>query len=451
MQNSNLWVEVQKILVNEDIIFDAVCFTISYTRIGGYLGRPYSSTLSLQEKIRTSEIKGIWRWWARVLLATALYNKGYNVTNLQKLDKYISETVGGEKNPSKFILKISCKEIREGDKISPSRIQEIPRIKLLLRLRKEEQKQYKPYEIKKLETLININYNFQLTIIKSQRNIDRREMDFALYSLVLALLLSGTGSLLNRGFGKIKIDLKVCINDELRESLKRLYSSKNEEDVRNNLNSFIKNAINSAERYLLFLEENKKLDYAKLSGSNKEPIIPMFIDDYFKLEILKVPENKQGDILKCIGKSTSKLEWKSYRLYKSTTENLDSKKKEEVYKEHGIQYHTWILGMPRSSEVEGTTTGYIGIDRRISSVAFSLLKSNLNVYYIIIYGFLTYDWKNSIEYKGKDEGKIFEILENKGALNPVENSIIKPANIRNVFEIAFETSKTILEKCLALR
>jgi len=450
MQNSNLWAAVQKILVNEDIIFDATCFTISYTRIGGYLGRPYSPTLSLQEKIRASEIKGIWRWWARVLLATALYNKGYNVTDLQKLDEYISEIVGSEKNPSKLILKISCKEIREGNKIS-IQVQEIPRIKLLLRLREEEQKQYKPYEV---ETLINVNYNFQLTIIKSHRNIDRREMDFALYSLVLALLLSGIGSLLNRGFGKIKINLKVCINAELREGLKRLYSSKNKEDVRNNLNSFIKNAINSAERYLLFLEENKKLD-TKLSSSNKEPTIPMFIDDYFKLEILEVPKNKQRDILKCIGKSTSKLEWKSYKLYKKlTTENLNQSEKENVRKEHGIKYHTWILGMPRSSKINDKITGYIGIDRRISSIAFSLLKSDQNAYYIIIYGFLTYDWENSMKrlhYKGEDEGGISEILENKGALNPVKDAIIKPANIRNVFEIAFETSKTILEKCLTLR
>jgi CRISPR-associated protein Cmr1 len=446
------WVEVQRELINGNIIFDANCSTISYARIGGYSSRPYSLTLLLQEKIRTSEIKGVWRWWARVLLATALYKRGYNVTDLKVLDEYISEVIGSEESTSKLALKISYPE--EIKVVNVDKLQNIPRVKLILRLREEEKKQHRP-EVKKIEKLIDINNNFQLVVTKSQSSIDNREIHFALYSLVLALLLSGIGALLNRGFGKIKMDLKTCINDELKRYLSKLYSSGNVKDVKNNLDIFIKNSIKSAEEYLQFLEEIKKIDYTKFLRGDKKPIIPVLMDNYFKLEVLGALTDKQEEILRCIGNSTLKLEWKSYKLYGSAIENIQKEKQKQVYKEHGVLYHTWILGMPRLTKDPSTrrTTGYIGINRRISSIAFSLLRSNLNVYYVIIYGFLTYDWLEgkNLEYKGGEEENVFRILENKGALNPVKSSKIKPANIEDVFKIAFETSKTILEKCLTSR
>jgi CRISPR-associated protein Cmr1 len=489
MQHANSWIEVQRELINKDIILDAECFTISYARIGGYSGRPCSPILNMWEKIRASEIKGVWRWWARVLLATALYNRGYIVDNLMDLDKLISFILGGETS-SMFEIRLTPLNIKYKDNIIE--ISNIPRLRLLSQLKDIEKRKYRR-GAKELEVVVEPRSIIRIVITRkpdiSNNGGDSRfiklllnddVISYALYSLILSLLFSGIGSILTRGFGKVKINITKCYDKNLKGDLEIIYSSKNERELESNISNFIIKAINSAEKYLSYLEKNKEakevlneiITKSQQSIKTKTVKIPILsLNNYFKLKVIKVPGNKPIiDILKCIGMSTLKIEWKWYNFYKVIIKKKHRedytklfKKEKEESRIHGLSYHsglyhTWILGMPRKGQDGYNETGYLGIERRISNIAYSMIKTTNNENYVLIYGFLTYDWHDYIKdliysyNRGSSKKSVYDILNDDGILDPTaENEkmrIKKSVDIKDVFNIAFNTCSKVLEKCL---
>jgi CRISPR type III-B/RAMP module RAMP protein Cmr1 len=472
---------IQERLLDRNKILDAVLTLISPARIGGYLGRPHSPSLKILESIRTSEIKGIWRWWTRILIATALYRRGYIIDDYNKLDELISLIVGRKKAS---LFEISLKLIRI-NKEQFDKVKEIPRIKLLSRLKSEERRKYRGRDISSLEILLSPDTEFETSILLRSREIEKNVfinddvISFALYSFVIALLFSGIGSILTRGFGKVKINITKCYIVNLKTDLENIYNSVNENELNKNLNSLINKSITYANNYINFLDNTKegKIILTKIikessSQITKQTRIPILDNNYFKFKILKVPSIKRIDeILKCIGKSTLKLEWKWYDYYGVTTEQKPftkkddydriTKDKEKIYGDNyysGI-FHTWMLGMPRKGYDPYTskTTGYEGIERRTSNVAFTIIKTANNVYYIAEYGFLTYDWtdriSNLIYYYDKGERKeyLINILNEDGILDPTiksENKIKKPASLEDVFNTTFNTCFEVLKTCL---
>jgi CRISPR type III-B/RAMP module RAMP protein Cmr1 len=472
---------IQERLLDRNKILDATITLISPARIGGYLARPYSPPLNILETIRTSEIKGVWRWWARVLIATALYRREYIINDYNKLDELLSLILGGER-ASLFNISLKLNRI---NKEQFDKVKEIPRIKLVSRLKDEERKRYRSIDISNLEILLSPDTEFEISIFLRSREIEKNiiitddVISFALYSFIIALLFSGVGSILTRGFGKVKINITKSYIVNLKTDLENIYNSINEDELNKNLNNIINKSINYANNYINFLENTKgvKIKRESAISAAKQTRIPVLDGNHFKFNILKVPPNKRiEDILKCIGKSTLKLEWKWYDYYGVTTEQRPFTKRdydwmtEEREKIYGDNYysgifHTWMLGMPRKGiyekkekeRKETKITGYEGIERRISNVAFTIIKTANNVNYIVEYGFLTYDWTDlisNLKYyynKGEREEYVVNILNKDGILDPTlknEDKIKKPANLEDVFNITFNTCFEVLKTCL---
>jgi CRISPR type III-B/RAMP module RAMP protein Cmr1 len=472
---------IQERLLDKNKILDVTLILISPARIGGYLGRPHSYSLKILETIRISEIKGVWRWWTRILTATALHGRGYIINDYNKLDELISLILGGERASSLFDISLKLNRI---NKEQYDKVKEIPRIKLLSKLKSEERRKYKDRDIPNLEILLSPDTEFEISILLRSREIEKDVfinddvISFVLYSFVIALLFSGVGSILTRGFGKVKINITKSYIVNLKTDLENIYNSLNEDELNKNLNNIINKSINYANNYINFLENTKggKIILNKIIRESaipaiKQTRIPILDSNHFKFKILKVPSNKRiEEILKCIGKSTLKLEWKWYDYYGVTTEQKPFTKRdydrmtEEREKIYGDNYysgifHTWMLGMPRKGIDPDTykTTGYEGIERRISNIAFTIIKTSNNVYYIVEYGFLTYDWTDQISNlkyyydKGERAKYVVNILNEDGILDPTiksENRIKKPANIQDVFNTTFNTCFEVLKTCL---
>jgi CRISPR-associated protein Cmr1 len=76
----------EELLKNQKVISLEV--ELAYPRIGGYKATPCSIDLNMCESPRATEVKGLWRWWMRVALATYL-------GSYPDAGKKVSELLGG--------------------------------------------------------------------------------------------------------------------------------------------------------------------------------------------------------------------------------------------------------------------------------------------------------------------------------------------------------------------
>ena len=90
---------------SKDVLLEIELTNTTLARIGSYNARPYSSSLDLYELPRTTQIKGLWRWWARVILNTVLWNKGYEADYLF-LDNIIGNFLGSQENASLYKINV---------------------------------------------------------------------------------------------------------------------------------------------------------------------------------------------------------------------------------------------------------------------------------------------------------------------------------------------------------
>jgi CRISPR-associated protein Cmr1 len=96
----------EKLLKNRKVISLEV--ELVYPRIGGYKAAPCSIDLNMCEPPRATEVKGLWRWWMKVALAT--YLGSYSVA-----EKEVSKLLGGGENkhkqsPFTIVMRLSDEE-----------------------------------------------------------------------------------------------------------------------------------------------------------------------------------------------------------------------------------------------------------------------------------------------------------------------------------------------------
>jgi len=156
---------------------------------------------------------------------------------------------------------------------------------------------------------------------------------------------------------------------------------------------------------------------------------------YFKIEAIKVPENMNVlYVLKVINESVLKSSWKP------------------SFKASGKEYHTWLLGLPRSQR----KTGYIVIVhdesekeneafRRKSSIGINIFESAKNVKFIIIHGFLSKDWPLSIF----DKKYSLKWCSNRTSENVEDIMCIQKKSVEAIFEEVFNEVRDRIEKKLS--
>jgi len=166
--------------------------------LGGYDTQFYReiNNFKIIEPLRAQSIKGVWRWWARALLAGVLWDKGYR-DHLEILVRKLENRLFGQIDPTPLASKFKI-ETRTGkvyyDIIGRKRGR-TPRERLLS-LKNEIRIATKLYD-----TYIIVKPRLGYEDLKDS------EKSFAYASLVLGLILSGLGKGSRRGYGVL--DFKI--------------------------------------------------------------------------------------------------------------------------------------------------------------------------------------------------------------------------------------------------
>ena len=534
---------------NEVLVLKA---KLLYPRIGGYKAKPFSKDLELLEPPRASEIKALWRWWMRVVLAgfyggrknyreldavagellgstghqsLFLVNVGFNqeqVRRFQEKGIKIYKLLRSSLNAfSKFIEECSIKGVnvnyvslkppfkirlnlhipgREnyvrarlrdelskylgvvpklniirhrrqaeaiftssshlaaflkkygllGENVDPElydeiiKLSRIPRYTLLLQRQRELRENDRLY--KNRETLNQVELYIKrvteelalptelevrisvLTKRHSASSLDEGKLKFAISTLLLSLVLGGLGSITRRAFGSI-VSLNVEYFDEALaneiELLKGVFKANSEEELKNSIGELIRHCMELA----------RELYHAGGAPSKDLPLVPSLIENTcFKLEAVECTGKDYVDILKLVGHSCLKQQWK-VTLGGNPTDP-------------GGTLHTWILGLPRSVG----NTGYFvdGEGRRPSAIHLKLLEMQNGRKFIIIYGFLSRDWDvGSMMHKGTHypQGRKVKSLKVAG-LHGLRSPPQRDDNfIACVFEEAFSIVHEIIKMC----
>jgi CRISPR-associated protein Cmr1 len=96
--------EIQEKLLENQSLLLRVKATLLYPHVGGYSAQPLDPTTYILEPPRATELKALWRWWARVILS-AVYG---GAEDYLRLDEKVADILGscGEEI-SKFIVRIN--------------------------------------------------------------------------------------------------------------------------------------------------------------------------------------------------------------------------------------------------------------------------------------------------------------------------------------------------------
>ena len=91
-------------MYEEILSIDAIAL---YPIVGGYNSYPVSLTVGYEEPIRATEIKGLWKWWTRILLESVIFKQGNYVVPYSEIDKVMEDIFGSE--DKKSLVRIDVK------------------------------------------------------------------------------------------------------------------------------------------------------------------------------------------------------------------------------------------------------------------------------------------------------------------------------------------------------
>lgn len=446
-------------------VLEMIFENLTHVFIGGYNARTTSTIqldkeppLVLKEYVRTSEIKGLWRWWFRACCGGVLWDSG--LTDDAKLEelakKKTHEVLGSTKSTSRFIIHVDTIKAEPSAIDTKLYTKELPpRLKLRGIKVKESKKTketedilmcYKPGSLK-----------FRLTVFERPKakglgDASNEELGAVIGSLLLALTLNGIGSMTRRGLGSLRV-LEVR-NDKtgLGRVVKELYDMKTKEEIEKEINDLIQHTRKYFEEFL-----KCKINEAIKPSNTSIPPFPVLSSDpaIFRLNIEEVVSKGPIDVLEIlnrIGKAFMKVEWK--RLY-----NLNSK-------HPGENIHTWILGLPRSQKppknawgpgIKLGVTGYAGplrrgevlSLRRPSAISAKVITQSGNKWFVAIFGFLSRDWPDfsselfhysTLRSKGIPVQQLSVLCKNK---EPKSLSL-KQEFLKCVFDVAYDNVRQLI-------
>ncbi len=318
--------------------------------IGGYDSKCYHESLGERESLRATEIKGLWRWWARSLIAATITKTSEKYLTLDTADLFVSKVLGSKENISKYAIVVD-----------PSKV----KYEQIIR----RHKSYPKYEKTRIELLsmrrdISVEYAikpgalFKVSIYKTTET-KYEEDDFVIWSFIVALLFAGVGGkACSRGFGKVKIRQIKCDHvEELSSLLNELYKSNTANEIKSKLEKIIAKALEKAEEVAKLYrvdQEFKNLDLPI------EPLIELTIPEK-NLMVIEIPTKRfknSEDALKAIAHASLKQYHKALKLHKEQNQNLRNLSLEKLPRKllrkardiSGKDVHTWILGLPRAQE-----------------------------------------------------------------------------------------------------
>ena len=457
----------EQLLDREVLLAELELENTSPVIIGGYNARPYSVTLKLMEEPRPTEIKGLWRWWARALVSGVLFQQNIDVT-IAEANKIISHVLGGsvegKLEPSK--LSINIKVLEANITSLDQYVNRIARLRLLSQGIRRNTAEY----IERSKAYSHLR--LKLKVFKYHgKSLPVSFYEFALLSLILSLMFSGLGALTTRAFGSIKIKINKLNQglshnqdlQDLRKMLERLYYENiSINEAKRIIQYIIHLALSSSEKYINSLRQLGVLDI-KFNMAHGIPSIPSIVINnvnIFRWELIQCKHTNIYDILFLISSSTLKQQMKNPCFGVNP-------------KGSGVNIHTFIIGLPRNSEINYGTyklrTGYVvpktlfqgqrvfdrnnvkqAINtineeltkklRRISTIGFTTLKDNPSI--ILVYGMLAKDI-NMIKHEIMHRG-IHGKAGKRGYISMIVDTRLDRVNVINEFNKLWECIVTIL-------
>jgi len=280
-----------------------------------------------------------------------------------------------------------------------------------------------------------------------------RMLRFAIWSYIASLVFGSIGYGSKRGLGSIIVQ-EIKENPDLLKyypeletdlaKLKEIIATLNNDDrekIEKKLDELVKQAYEVAKGF----KENFKEDSSHIANATSFPEVPSVIPngDFFKMKVY--PCSDPLIALQCISKSTLKNEWLD--TLKKRQPNVDEPSgTQPIYRS---QLHTWILGLPRSSKGKGYYLGRSKSNpgRRVSAIQFKLWQ-NKNKTFVIVYGFLSKDWKIDKLYhfagsKGKWVSREYIVYADGKRFTPQNNNEL----LSKAFEAAWSFISEILNEC----
>ncbi len=382
--------------IGGDIIAE-IDFRVDMMVLGGYHGYMANPTIDYVERLTGKQIKALWRWWTRTIVSR-VYGGRINYSLIEK-DKLSKLGLGGGENqdPSSYSIVIEAKDdysiknvLHSSDlrRIPVSHLPNTIRFMNKVRLKMGNKIRADKTSTRYAITIQGINRNEMRELILSGlgsvldemkfklyllRNGGGGDDDFSLSSLFLSLILGSVGWASNRGFGSltpIKIDVKSYnVSEEIKNICSYLTNPPRNDEFKNKIYDLIEKNIEYVSRIL-----NKPV--AAIRNIPKVPTIGRRNENFFRLDIYNGFSDAWSTLEK-IGECCLKATWKK----------LNGK----GIRYPGGRWHTWILGLPRKASIGGNVTGYIGVDRRQSSILMKMLRYN-NKISVLVVGILSEDW-----------------------------------------------------------
>jgi len=288
---------------------------ITHMRIGGYNAKNKSIKLNEYfEYPREQSLKGLWRWWLRVLLSgTALSDN--------EIKRNVCELLGSSDIPAKFRLKLLVSNgitppepiiDQQGlkDLANPNQSRPRERTNLFNRLflpsRLVLSVMDRNLDRLKQDELLSVYHPNKLKILIEIYGESKTGLDIlVIYSLVLAITFSGIGSITRRGFGKFAFEEIAKGPYEITNTLESIRNSKTTLELETSLKRLIENAAKTAE---------KTFSTRRVNGFPKHPTLD-FKGSYFKLKVVALNDSFDSKkVLHKIGKASLKSEWKKLKF-----------------------------------------------------------------------------------------------------------------------------------------
>lgn len=363
--------------------------------------------------LRASEIKGLWRWWSRVCIAGAMYDRGLlkgerrkNIflrprdKEVEAISYFVGSIMGlgyaqkRNSEASRFSIYIDTEPETQTIDLT-GRGEELQRIKLLT-LRKRDEGESERQGVNGLPP------NLRFTLVVSKRtSVDEYPEEIALKILCAALQLMGVGKGSRRGLGSLDI-VKVS-HEKGYLKLPRSIT-----DLLNEIYHGCSRIVESyGDKYVSELDTGQQFEIPPMPVLSKKQYQGVNITQVYSVEDVKF-ENVHNFFLRT---------WRCKTLHRkvSCTDDLRSKRA------------AWVLGLPRAQK----GTGYmvpreLEVSRRPSPIIASYHgRENIFGPGAFISVFLSGDWPVEIEWrtvhsnrgaKASERGKSHVITINEKSL-----------------------------------
>ncbi|MEM2794347.1 MAG: type III-B CRISPR module RAMP protein Cmr1, partial [Thermofilaceae archaeon] len=432
MSKSDSLAQLQEILLRDELVCRLKIEAVTPIWIGGYDTEAVHEDLG-RESLRSSSVKGVWRWWARSLISAATFESQNKFPSIKEADEVVSKLMGrGGESSSQSLYRITveeedvkyiilpnctgqeyCHRCSNRSKEELDKLEEVARLNLYNLGKAIHEKR---------TSFIDTGSRFIISVYRQSLKPNEAYDAFIIHSLILALTLGGVGKANTRGFGKFKVlsieipSETVCkkIEEIVYEQMKEIESASDAQKI---IEELLKKGVSFARNIL---------GNESVTTSSDLPLFETPVDGFFQISVPDITFDSDLLALKSIGYATLKSEWK---------------KAKRGFKTRGIEFDTWILGLPRfllnlvdakfdvnilkqkllnnmirvncsskfaeniSKKIKKVRkkgkekiyipTGYLVSEigeslRRKSPIIFSPLKSKEGKYYIAIIGFRTY-------------------------------------------------------------